>query len=212
MTKSLFLFLLVVYSNFCALGQNAINSNEIPLDTLLKKELESILIKDQTLRLVLPMVEKKFGENSEQKNYIWSLINSQDSANLVAVTEIIEKNGWIGANRVGYFANQAIWMVIQHAPLEIQEKYLPYLEESVAKNESEGWYLAFLVDRILMRNGKKQTYGSQAKFDKETGKSYIYPISDVQNVNKRRAEIGLESIEEYASSSGYVYNPQEMKK
>jgi len=211
MTKLLFLFLLVVYSNICAFGQRTNNSNEIPLDTLLKEELESILVKDQTLRLVLPMVEKKFGENSEQTRYLWSLINSQDSTNLVAITEIIDKNGWIGANRVGYFANQAIWMVIQHAPLEIQEKYLPHLKKSVAKKESEGWYLAFLEDRILMRNGKKQTYGSQAKIDRETGKYYIYPISDIQNVNKRRAEIGLESIEEYASSSGYVYNPQEMK-
>ena len=210
MKKILFLIFLVIYVNVGVFGQTANYSKEIPLDTLLRKELESILIKDQTLRLVLPMVEEKFGENSDQKKFLWSLMNFQDSINLVAIMEIIEKNGWIGANRVGYFANQSIWMVIQHAPLEIQEKYLPYLEESVAKKESEGWYLAFLEDRIQMRNGKKQTYGSQAKFDKETGKNHIYPIRDIQNVNKRRAEIGLESIEEYASISGYVYNPQKM--
>ncbi|MFD2069537.1 DUF6624 domain-containing protein, partial [Pontibacter silvestris] len=181
----------LVYASVYVFGQATKQSEEIPQDTLLKKELETIRMKDQTLRLVLPMVEEKFGKNSEERKYLWSLINYQDSINVLAIKEIIEKEGWLGTNRVGYFANQSIWMVIQHAPLGIQEKYLPYLKKSVAKGESEGWYLAFLEDRILMRNGEKQKYGSQSKFNKQTGKNHIYPIMDYKNVNKRRAEIGL---------------------
>jgi hypothetical protein len=184
-------------------------STRIPQDTLLKNKLENIRLKDQTLRLILPEIENKFGRNSEELKYIWTFIHTQDSINEIEVGQIIEKYGWLGKNRVGDQANQALWLVIQHAPIEMQEKYLPDLKESVEKGESEGWNLAFLEDRILMRNGKDQIYGSQSSFNRETGKFHIYPISDVENVNERRKEIGLEPIEEYAEMNGYIFDQNE---
>ena len=83
------------------------------------------------------------------------------------------------------------------------------LTESVAKGESEGWHLAFLEDRILMRNKKKQLYGTQAVWDKTLRKNKIYPIEDLKNVNQRRKKLGLESIEKYAESNGYIFNQNE---
>ena len=74
------------------------------------------------------------------------------------------------------------------------------------KGESKGWYLAFLEDRILMSNGKKQIYGSQAKFNQETGKFHIHPIENVETVNEKRKKIGLEPIEEYSEKNGYVFD------
>ena len=177
--------------------------------TILKNKLESIRVKDQALRLILPEIEKKFGKESEELKYIWILIHHQDSINEIEVGKIIDRYGWLGANEVGDLANQSLWLVIQHAPIEIQEKYLPYLRESVEKGESEGWYLAFLEDRILMRNGEKQIYGSQSTFNKETGKFHIYPIRDPENVNEKRNEIGLEPIEEYAEKNGYILDLKE---
>ena len=180
------------------------NSNDIPQDSILKNNLETIRMKDQVFRLILPEIEMIFGKDSEELNYIWELMHSQDSINELAVGNIIEEYGWLGENRVGTMANQSLWLVIQHAPLETQDKYLPYLQESVELGESEGWYLAFLEDRILMRKGEKQIYGSQSTFNKETGKFHIYPIKDHKNVNERRKNIGLEPLEEYAEKNGYV--------
>lgn len=182
---------------------------ETPLDTLLKQKLESLRTKDQCLRLMLPEVEKKFGADSEEKRYFWSLINEQDRINEAEVIEIIKEHGWLGVNRVGEMANQSIWLVIQHAPLETQEQYVPYLKESVALGESAGWYLAFLEDRILMRNGEDQLYGSQAKLNNETGKYHIYPIRDVKTVNERRAAIGLGTLEEHAQENGYIFDQED---
>ncbi len=184
-------------------------TSEIPLDSILKNKLESIRVKDQTLRLILPEIEKKFGKDSEEEKYFWSLIHRQDSINEIEVINIIDKYGWLGANSVGDLANQALWLVIQHAPIEIQEKYLSFLKVSVEKGESEGRYLAFLEDRVLMRNGEKQIYGSQSSFNKESGKFHIYPISNVENVNERRKKIGLEPIEEYAEKNGYIFDQRE---
>jgi len=200
---------LLIYSIVCS-GPTQGQSPLIPPDTLLKKKLETMRLKDQTLRLILPMVEEKFGKSTDETRYFWTLIHEQDSINQSAICNIIDQEGWVGINRVGYFANQSIWLIIQHAPIQIQEKYMPKLEESVAKGESEGWYLAFLEDRILMRNGKMQKYGSQAKHDQETGKYHIFPIIDPDKVNDRRQRIGLEPIEEYAKKNGYIYNTQKL--
>ncbi len=188
------------------------HTSKMSQDTILKNELESIRMRDQALRLLLPEVESKFGKESKEIKYFWSLIHSQDSINEIEVTKIIDQYGWIGANRVGDLANQALWLVIQHAPIEIQEKYLPVLKQSVVKGESEGWYLAFLEDRIYMRRGEEQIYGSQTKFNNLTGKFHIYPIKDVGSVNERRRKIGLEPIEEYAMKNGYVFDQKEKVK
>jgi uncharacterized protein (TIGR02145 family) len=160
-------------------------------DSIVKYQLESIGVKDQTLRMVLPEVEKKFGRKTRETQYFWSLIHRQDSINEKEVINIIDNHGWLGISRVGEPANQALWLVIQHAPLKLQEKYLPYLKESVEKGESPGWHSAFLEDRILMRQGKKQIYGTQSITDPVSGRTDIYPIQDVENVNARREKIGL---------------------
>jgi hypothetical protein len=127
---------------------------------------------------------------------------------LIKTLKILDKYGWLGKSRVGDNANQALWLVIQHAELSMQETYLPLLKKSVEMGESEGWHQAFLEDRILMRNKKNQLYGSQATWDKTIGKMKIYPIDDVRNVNKRREQIGLEPIEEYAKMNGYIFDPK----
>ncbi|NCA76669.1 MAG: hypothetical protein EOM90_10060 [Alphaproteobacteria bacterium] len=205
MEKQIILVVVILLTSSVKAQQVA--GHQDPIDTTLKYKLESIRVADQTLRLVLPEVEKKFGKDSKETKYFWSLIHQQDSINEKEVTKIIDNYGWLGYNRIGGSANQSLWLVIQHAPVEIQEKYVPYLKESVEKGESQGWYLAFLEDRILMRNGEKQIYGTQAVFNRDSGKTYIYPIQDVKDVNMRRTKLGLETIEEYSEKNGYVFEP-----
>jgi hypothetical protein len=173
----------------------------------LKEKLETLRMEDQFLRTILPDVEKKVGRDS--KEYKWfreQLMRRNDDHVLEKIIKIIERHGWVGIHEVGEDANQTLWLVIQHAPLEVQEKYLPMLKESVKKGESEGWYLAFLEDRILMRKKKKQKYGTQALWNNELKKSVIYRVEDPENINSLRRSVGLERIEDYAKNSGFVYN------
>jgi hypothetical protein len=85
--------------------------------------------------------------------------------------------------------------VIQHADLKTQEKYLPIIKEAVKNGKASGANLALLVDRIEMRNGRPQIYGSQITM--KDGISVIYQIADEINVNKRRADVGLQPLEDY---------------
>ncbi|MEM9920163.1 MAG: tetratricopeptide repeat protein [Bacteroidota bacterium] len=175
----------------------------------LKKELEEIYVEDQKYRRMIDSIEQNFGRKSKEMTDHWKLIQQVDSVNEMRVIEIIDEFGWPGTSLVGRQANSAVWLVIQHAPLETQEKYLPLLQESVKKGESRGSNLALLEDRILMRNGKPQKYGSQVTTDKATGKRHFHEIMDPANVNKRREEVGLGPIEEYARRFGFEYEVPE---
>ncbi|UAM97793.1 hypothetical protein K8354_16105 [Polaribacter litorisediminis] len=194
---------------FLQKGLDLILSNYQVSKIQIREQLELLGAKDQTLRLLLPGAEEKFGRGTEEYDYFWTLIHQQDSIVLNQVISIIDTFGWVGKNTVGEKANQALWLIIQHADLETQETYLPLLKESVKKGESEGWHLAFLEDRILMRNKKKQIYGTQAVWDNDLKKNKIWPIVDVKTVNQRRIQLGLEPIEEYVKSNGYVFNQKE---
>lgn len=178
-----------------------IDEYEKDFDKPLQKKLEKIRVKDQVLRLLYKEAEEKFGRDSEYMDTFWEMMREQDSINEREVLKIIDERGWVGKSLVGEKANATIWLVIQHAPLETQEKYLPLLKASVKKGESRGSNLALLEDRIMMRNGKPQVYGSQIKRD-ENGKGYFYEIKDPEYVNKRRKEVGLGPIEAYAKRMG----------
>lgn len=70
------------------------------------------------------------------------------------------------------------------------------VKNGIASNSS----LALLEDRVALRQGKKQIYGSQIGFDSETKLYYVMPLEDPDNVDKRRAEVGLQPL------ADYIYN------
>jgi hypothetical protein len=164
---------------------------QITIDTAsIKDQLFFILERDQKPR--------KSGDSIQFINYI-------DSTNLIILESIVEKYGWPGRSFVGAKGNNTAWLVIQHADLQTQEKYFPLIKKSVDLGESRKVDLALLEDRILMRKGEKQKYGSQIRMNPKTGAQEIWPIEDEKNVNKRRSEIGLEPMEDYAKRFGIEY-------
>ncbi len=192
--------------------QASIDEYEKDFDKPLKARLDKIHVKDQTLRQLYPDAEEKFGRDSEEMQYFWDLVSEQDSLNELEVEQIIEERGWVGQSLVGDQANTTLWLVIQHAPLETQEKYLPLLKESVLKGESRGSHLALLEDRIQMRNERPQTYGSQIRRDEDTGKHVVYEIRDPEYVNQRRKEVGLGPIENYVKRWGIEWTIEQKEK
>lgn len=127
-----------------------------------------------------------------------------DSQNVRQVLAIIDSLGWLGQSAVGARANQTLWLVIQHADIETQKRYLPLLKMSVDQRESRMIDYAYLLDRVLMRTGKKQMYGTQVVRG-ASGSYEFYQIEDEANVNARRVAVGMEPIEEYAKKFGIVY-------
>ncbi len=170
---------------------------EVNLNRPLARELDSIYREDQKHRQEISVVEKQYGFQSPQMQELWEVIRKSDSANLVRVTAILDQYGWLGRDVVGGQGNMTLFLVIQHSNQKTQEKYLPMMREAVKHGKAQGANLALLEDRVALGQGKKQIYGSQIHQD-SNGKYFVAPIEDEANVNKRRAEVGLEPLEKYA--------------
>ena len=131
-----------------------------------------------------------------------------DSLNIKTVTAILDKEGWLGPDKVGMEGSLAIFLVIQHSDIKVQEKYLPMMHKAVKLGKASAANLALLEDRILVTKFGKQKYGSQIGQNPQTGDYYIFPIEDEENVNKRRASIGLQPLEEYVKQWNITYKSQ----
>ena len=120
-----------------------------------------------------------------------------DKKNLEEIKIIIEEFGWPNKDLVGDECI-TIWLVIQHSDVETQKWALPYLKEGAKNRDIDASAIAMLEDRILVNSGKNQIYGTQFYWEELNGQNTLryYPIEDMQNLNKRRAEVGLDTFEE----------------
>lgn len=116
------------------------------------------------------------------------------------------------ADVIGNQGNLTLFLVIQHADLETQEEYLPMMREAVKNGNASSRNLALLEDRVALGKGEKQIYGSQVNRDQETGEYYVLPLIDPDNVDKRRADVGLGPIQDYISFWGMTWDVEDYKK
>jgi hypothetical protein len=170
----------------------------------LTQVLEKVYKDDQEPRLLIDSLSKRFGYESKEVNELWQLINRNDSINTIIVTGILDQYGWLSEKQTSNNANVALFLVIQHAPLPVQLKYLPLLQKAVEEGKATPKQYAYLLDRTNMRQGKLQVYGSQLTMNGNGGQ-YFFPIWDEPNVNKRREKVGLSTLEKHAQNIGFTY-------
>jgi hypothetical protein len=163
------------------------------------QELDRILNIDQKFRQISHSVRIEFGNESDTIKKLWKVISYSDSLNLIKVSEILDHYGWLGPDEIGFKANRALFFVVQHSNKSTMEKYLPMMKEAVITGNADADLLALLVDRIELLNDRPQIYGSQITL--KDGKYVLYKTKDIKNVNTRRAEVGLGTLEEYLKES-----------
>ena len=115
-----------------------------------------------------------------------------DSADSIRLAGIVETCGW---PRVSYFGEKAAlgaFLVLQHGSLRLQLKYVPLLRSASLKGELVPGTLPLLEDRIRVRQGLPQLYGTQI-----SGSGQPYPIKDPDNLDARRRAAGLVPYADY---------------
>ena len=112
--------------------------------------------------------------------------------------EIFEKFGYPGYSLVGEKGSQNFWLMVQHCDSDpaFQSRVLEKLKIEVDNKNADGSNYGLLTDRVKINTGEKQVYGTQVSYNSQ-GQAYPKNLADSVNVNKRRAEVGLEPIEEY---------------
>jgi hypothetical protein len=132
---------------------------------------------------------------------------SVDQRNTKRMKEIIKQHGWPGKSLVGD-AVDAAWILVQHADRDVdfQKSCLPLITEAAVKGESYWSHVAYLTDRTLVNQSKKQMYGTQGHWIDSVHAYLPFPIEDEPNVEKRRRQVGLESLSKYLSRVNRLFN------
>ncbi|MEZ7500770.1 hypothetical protein QO200_18810 [Flavobacterium sp. Arc3] len=185
---------------------------EAKYDKPLQKELLEILKEDQEIRNQYFSAQKKYGYQGKEMDSLGKIMVLKDSLNLKRIVKILDEKGWAGKDVVGQQANQTVFLVIQHSNLKIQQRYLPMMREAVKKGNANSDSLALLEDRVALRQGRKQIYGSQVGTNPVTKTQYVLPLEDPDNVDKRRAEVGLDPLSDYVKFWNIVWDIDQYKK
>ncbi|MNX82677.1 hypothetical protein D3C86_1144130 [compost metagenome] len=86
------------------------------------------------------------------------------------------------------------------------------MREAVKKGNARASSLALLEDRVALKQGKKQIYGSQISWNMKTNEGFVAPLEDPDNVDLRRAEVGLPSLQAYLAEMDMKWDVESYKK
>ena len=154
-------------------------------DLTQKQYLEWVFERDQYDRMLWLLASSKRTESPARVEKLARRAMDTDSTNLQLVSRILSETGYPRKSKVGDFATLTVWMIIQHSDLGRIKQFLPQLEEAASRGDLAPAYLAATKDRIDIREGRPQKYGTQ----------FNCPLLDSLRVNEWRQEVGLPPIE-----------------
>lgn len=171
-------------------------------------ELDSIYYWDQHHRVKLVKLIREKAPQKQQDS-LRQLVERFDSICLPKTRAILDKYGWLCKDVIGQKGGGTLFLVIQHADLSTQEKYMPMLAEAAERNCASKGDLATMQDRVALRKGLKQRFGSQVSYDEKGKRYYVAPLEDPLNVEKRRAEINTEPLWSYLKNWNMTWDAEE---
>jgi hypothetical protein len=178
------------------------------IDTVLAAELIALANDDQKNRQGIGDFIGRFGRASSEADSATRALERADAPRVARLQAIIAARGWPGRSLVGDDGAHAAWLILQHAPADVQRKLWPTVSAAIRKGEGRLGDLALLEDRLEVANGGAQRYGSSIRYASQGGGSQtLDPIMDEQCVDRRRAAMGLEPLADYLRRFGVKYEP-----
>ena len=184
--KSRILLALLLNVSCCCMAQESLS-----VDSMLC----AIRDKDQSIRQkIMPMLASG---NQDSIMAVVVQMNMIDKENQTFVFGLLDNQGW--PDGLSDKANSAIFLVIDHAEFAAQEKYYPVVKEKAEEGIIGKEDAATLQDRILMKKGEMQVYGTQTTRVVINGENinYLWPVKNPDQLDKLRKEVNLPLIAEY---------------
>ena len=123
--------------------------------------------------------------------YLFNRMCTADENNLNWLKGEVARNGWFDIPRYGTAADNAAWLMVQHA--DGDPDYQAYIASVLAakarSGETNSQNFAHLTDRIAVRVGLPQKYATQMEC---VDGAWLAPnVDDPEGLDARRAEMGL---------------------
>lgn len=140
----------------------------------------------------------------------FQVLHKIDGFHLSKIKEILKEHGWITISKFGPEYDHKAWLLIQHADQDpfFQAGVLFILSQLLHRGETDKKNYAYLFDRVSVKFNKlglSQKYGTQAII-KENGHVEVQqPHESFTNIDKNRADIGLENLDTYITVLKKLY-------
>lgn len=157
----------------------------------LSQKLQEVRETDQQIRAKL--IREMASKDPAALKAVAMEMKASDKQNQVFIGSLLDTCGW--PNGLSVSENNTIFLVIDHADTAYMARYFPMLKAQadlgvVAKSD-----LATLQDRMLLRRGQKQLYGTQTY---KTGNIVtIWPVEDPNRLDIRRKKMSLPPMDDY---------------
>ncbi len=151
------------------------------ISTQISKKINNLYKKDQLAR--------------KNKNVSLKKLRKIDKESTRKLKTIVKEIGWPTISKVGKMASYNAWVIIQHTgDLVFAKKCLAEMKRNI--NNIDKKNIAYLTDKILVSEKKKQVYGTVVETKIVSGKCVTkpIPIKNIMGVEKRRKIMGLEPL------------------
>ena len=156
-------------------------------DTVFYSRIEALFQADQNARHLL--------ESDMDQASAWRIIHDVDSANLIALEQLIAEHGFPTLSRVGYKCCDYAALIAQHSPPEYLHWFLEQAQAAADSGDFIPSWIAYMTDRDLDHQDKHQLYGTQGLT--RDGLTGMALIDDVEHLNERRRRMDMGPIEDY---------------
>jgi hypothetical protein len=170
-----------------------------------RAELARRVGRDQFARTTLPDLSPPGGwtdgVSAPARRYLNALASTEmcaiDQDNTAWLKAALARRGWPLISRDGKDADNQAWLLVQHADMDPawQAQVLAQLTDLAPKGETNVKNYAYLFDRVAMKHGGPQRYGTQGHC---VGAGKWSPFDDEPgDLDARRATVGLPSEADY---------------
>ncbi len=183
---------------------------------LAAQDLDSLLRvvhdRDQAVREEVVRLSQQMPPAVDSLMAAYARMQAVDAENQRVVSDLLEGDGW--PEGISDEASETIWLVIDHADLEMQRRWMPLIEEQMAAGRVSKSSYATLLDRMLMREKRPQRYGTQTvsftrmvegDSSRMERQCWLWPVEEPARLDSLRDAMGLMPIGEYLRAVEEVY-------
>jgi hypothetical protein len=141
----------------------------------------------------------------------WSEVATADAEHAEKLKRLIKRDGWAAVFN-SRTSRAAAWLIVQHAPHDIEFQRECLDEWLRRRDPSSDWQVALLTDRVALLEGRPQTYGTQLQKGSD-GSWRLWPVvaRSVEELDTLRGEMGLPSFRaDYKALTGQEWPGEEL--
>ncbi|QKG57690.1 hypothetical protein GKZ68_14270 [Hymenobacter sp. BRD128] len=178
-----------------SIARPVVSQAQVVLYPKLSKTLDSLAYVDQwPMQQIFHQLPDSAGRS------LYDVEKSNFARHQPLLEKIVKQYGFPGFKQVGEKSANNFWLLVQHADAhpDFQRQVLQMMLLEVKRKNASPVNYAYLTDRVAINANQPEEYGTQVEYKGlGLGKAVPKSLRDPRNVDKRRAAIGMEPLENY---------------